>query len=736
MPILPTVDFSPISNALGARGAAGQANFSEDFARLRDKEQKRQEVVGAIQGLFEVGSQVYGLMEQAKDQKSKPDTIKFSAEFNNALQESIANGETTRDTDSDGKMNYVLSPKLQAMLDEHNAYIDQNYKGFGRVQQNMKNQAADIFAQGSKYVDSLFVQKDMREGEEAYQTNVSMAIKDGIKRQDPGIIFDVIYGNGMLSEKAKDSDWAKAQRAYALGVAEQRAIGAADAEGLAAGYADINKTEFSEDEKNALRNSVNNTVNLEMKSALDGASQLYEQAKQEPNFFADTTIKGLVKNYPEWMRPAVEEQLRQAQSTENLASGTQQFNQDRNNPNLAYLKKQYETIQSSPAYVGDEKTRSHVMSLYEGLIGKLESDMASLSAGTSKADNDFSINLVRREIKLWTEGSGNVSGYDIRTHITDLVDQGKLTPAQASQLDGEVIGHQFPQVKPFLTQIEPYVKSVLGFGKKADKDLTPEQRSQMVTLSSVMQQKLADMVMEEGGQITPARIGEKFEQLKDVVTAKAFDQIRIGASLFVSREERTETAVARSKAALDSPAGQAAVFTDVNNNPQILAKDPEQFQAVIEGVREYEEKLLRARGIDSFTSSFEKEGLYDETGSKVYTTPDGKQYRFRAEEDRMVAYSRNGPKGEWKKDFAPTAEKEAADAAFKQRENELTAETKRLSEVYQGFVMKRDTSSAASLAAKKALEEASKALEAFRQSKGSSGSSTPAKVTTKGDAIQ
>lgn len=378
-------------------------------------------------------------------------------------------------------------------------------------------------------------------------------------------------------------------------------------------------------------------------SSLDDALASYKDASQIESFLPDEYIKNETQSYPKWLQSDIEDELRKKQGSDNYESALAQYNQDRSNPSLSYLEKQYKAVQKSPLYIGDEKTRNTVMSWYEGLIGTIRAG----SAGMDKEKNEDALSLSYREIELLKSGKGGVSGYSTIHNINERENNGDLSAAQANQLRNTITEHLFPQAKPFLEKVPETVRSLLGFKDK--KNLSSEQINQQATLESIMNSKIIDKLMEEGGNITPQRMNEIFEQARYTATAKELDSVHVGFALFKDKSTITEESYAKTKSALDSPAGREAVFTDINGNTQFLSKNPAAFRDTVETVARYEEEQLAARGINIASSAFESEDKqgYDISGSKIYTGTDGKKYRFFAEGGKMVPYV--NANGKWAK---------------------------------------------------------------------------------------
>lgn len=707
MPYLPTVDYSPLSSAIGLKGSAGQANFAERFKVIQKKEEKRQEIVGSIQGALQVASSVYGFMEQSKEQQGKRKLIDYQTSFNTALLESIDSGETKIET-RDGKNFYVLSPKLEQMQESMLTSIDDEYKGFGRVAEGLKAQASSIYGQARGTADSFLFKKALTEGEANYQANLSDALKLAVELEDVDALRDVVWTNRMLSESGKEADWSSAQKAYGLGLAEKHAVAASKAEGYAGGYSSIDATSFTEAEKASLRQSVDRSVKADVTTATEAAAQVYDQSKAADRFVPDTAIKDISKRYPEWMRADVESALRNKQTQDNLSKYTEQFNGDRDVGDLAYLKGQYERVQHTADFNGDEATRSLVMGWYEGLLG-------SMGSGSEKAGEEDALRLGEAIVSNFQNGI--TKGPEAIRSIEELMNADRISGPQAKGFKERITAHVFPQAKPFLDRSDEFAMSALRISKKkAFKDLSPEEQTRVSTLSATYSSFLSDKLFEGGGSVTPEQLAKYQNEALTALTAKALDDMRVGWSLFKSRDMMTEAAVAKTLAAYDSPAGRTVVFQDSRTGQiQYLSDEPEKMRETVNELADYGRSRLEARGVQIVGEMLEREGDYDVTGITIYTGSDGMQYRMIAEGDKVKLLTRGSSDAAWKPAAPSASEQQAAeDKAFKAEEAKLAAVAEEASKAYQRFITQRDTSSAEYRAAKKKFDEAKSALEAFR----------------------
>lgn len=694
MPTLPLEDFSPLRNAISQNGEAQGIRFRQQFDELQDQEKTRQAVAGAVQGVGEI---VGTILKEANTETGKKRIFDAHQEWDKRLAESIANGKSQF---VDGKL--TVDPELQSW---YASYKDTALQGIWapEVKNWITGQLDDMYQTGVDQAIGAAMKQGVADRQAAAEENLNNAVNSaiGTYTASTSVLPKVSVDAGQYDEReaapnapagsaggpaetstplaaaeasafaapdaqidsmtwlapaARDLLKQNTHDAIRLGAAQKTVISLASDLGYNAASSWIDSSSFSEDQRTALRKAALTSMDDAMARAKESATSAYSAAAQDPAVVPDQAIKSLISKYPEWMRATLEPQLRQIQSANNLAAGTAQFNQDRDNPILKTLIENYQAIQNDPDYLGDEHTRSTVMSWYEGLISGIRSQLPDQSDETKKANED-ACKRVDTAIVTWQEGKAGVTGYSTLSMIQYLENDGKLTATQANQFRDRIVSFQFPQAKPFLDRTQETAMSILGFGKKKFYDLSAADQTRVSVFQSTLTAKLADKLMEQGGDITAQRIGEIFEQAKAVATARELDAVRVGWSPFTSDAARTEAAVARSKAAIDSPAGREAVFSDVYGNTQYLSGDPTAFSNTIEQVAQWERDTLESRGIHIASSGFEPEdtaGL-DITGSKIYTATDGKQYRFFSENGKMVAYVRPDAKGSWKALPVPAA---------------------------------------------------------------------------------
>jgi len=665
MPILPTVDYSPISDAIAGKGRAEQAGYQTQLASLSDRfrtlqksEEKRQEVFGAIDGALKVGSQIYGIMEQSKMEVGKQALIQQSAANQKYIEEARLNRKIFIGQGADGSSTIEVSDEVQQYFDNQLKELDDSpeFRGFGRVKEQLKTTLVQTQTGSLEQARTALFQKAQAEGIAAGKANKGAGLNSAIESGNYESYLSIVKADGTTTPKGKELDDIEGWQTYTIGRGSKAVRAAASesyeaalkvAEEYAGEVGPDGRAPAVIDEKGrSYLKAVALQADKEAEAAaLESSANKYESTKKAAEesgspFMSDATIKDIAKQYPEARRATVESQLRKAQSYENIRSGTEQFNADRDNPNLSYLEKQYNTIQTDPRYEGDELTRSTVMSWYEGLIGNMRSRN---EAGSAKADNDESQAILEGNFTMFE--SGNIPGPQAIRTIEELMNSGSITGPQAAAAKKRITSHEFPQAKQYLDGSQGFASKVLGIKKKFS-DMNLDEQRKVNALSTSYESYISDKLFEGGANADLDKITRDAET---AVTSKAFDQVRQGFSLFKSREAITETAMAKTIAAFDTSAGAALTFQDRFGKTKYLSEDPTQTQATIETVAQYGTEQLEKRGIAVAKWKLESEGDYDVTSMPIFIGADGLQYRMKGTGDTVEYFSRGSENAEWKK---------------------------------------------------------------------------------------
>ncbi|MBU1081614.1 MAG: hypothetical protein KKB59_14115 [Spirochaetes bacterium] len=617
MPILPTVDYSPQANAIRGLGAAGQANFSEEFERIKAKEETRQEVYGTIVGAFEVASSVYGILEQSKMEKGKQDAIRFQSDYRTAVQESILNGSSAV-IEEDGRQILKLDPSLQTLYDSETERISKEYGGFGRVQNWLKTQATQSQAESSAWANNVLLDQGMKEAQDAFNQNVDMAMKSSIGSEDITPVYDVIQSTSLLTPKGKEALFSKAQRSYGIGVAENRAIASTREGGLSAGLADIDATSFSEDEKASLRASVANTVKAETAAASDAAVQAYDEAKKGERFVADTAIKDIAKQYPEWMRPAVESQLRTMQSTENWEREIKRYDTV-GRWNMGDIEAQIADVRSkdNQYFRGDEETRKKVLDL-------LQTRMAAAESGSSGASDKFGENYVSGVMaKFYKKEINHPEAVRLLTGVMDIA------PNKAGPAIEEVVKYESPEYASAFKDVTTFITGL---------KLAPEERA---LLTSVVRDSLYQTMIDNPNMKNTDFV-QAGKQLVNVVAGKGMDLLRknlIIPGWFASTDDQLGSLQKTLDASPELSA--ALVYTDQQGNIGMNTYTRASIAQLHDRQRAIVSEALRVP-IESVVQTYESEGPWDITAQARFSVKGSeKPFYFKAPEGKLELWQGN-----------------------------------------------------------------------------------------------
>jgi len=504
MPTLGLNDYSPIASAIRGRGAAGQANFSEDFAKLQKKEQQRQNVVGAIGGAIEVAGNVYGLLEQSKMEIGKKKILEANAKTQERIAEARLNGEIGIEEAADGTYSLRVDDSLKQDLEAQMAGLDEDpsFKGFGRVRQQLTTSMTQMQQTALTQAKDEITRQGLADGEAAYQQNLKTAFDLSVNAEDITGLRDTIFNNGMLSPQGKEADWAEIQRPYGLALAEKHALSAASEGGLSAGIASIEGTEFTPDEKVALRASVSQSITAATVAAQDESSQAYEEASKSDAFVADSSIKKISGQYPEWLRPKVEEQLRQKQSEGNWTREIQRYDTV-GRWNAKDIESQIADVRrkDNQHFLGDEETRKKVLDL-------LQTRLAQAEEGGSGASDKFGENYVSATLaKFYKKEINHSEAVKLLSGVMDIA------PSKAGPAIEEVIKFESPEYASAFGDVTTYIKGL---------KMKPEEQAMLM---SVVRDSLYQTMI-DNPNLKNTDFVQAGKQLVSVVTGKSMDLLR------------------------------------------------------------------------------------------------------------------------------------------------------------------------------------------------------------------
>jgi len=620
MPTLGTVDYSPIANAIRGKGAAGQANFSEDFANLQKKEQQRQNVVGAIQGVIEVAGSVYGLLEQSKMEIGKQKLLQKNADTQQLIQEARLNGQIGIEQGADGTYSLRVDDEVKQAFEAQQSSIDDDktFNGFGRVKQQLTTSLTQMQQTALTQAKDEITRQGLADGEAAYQQNLKTAFDLSVNSEDITGLYDTIHSNGMLSPQGKAADWTKAQKAYGLAVAEKHAIGAASEGGLSAGIASVEGTEFTPDEKNSLRASVSQSVTAQTVAAQDESSQLYEEASKGDAFIADSAIKTITSQYPEWMRPKVEAQLRQKQSDSNWTREIQRYDTvGRWNTNDIEAQIADVRRQDNQHFLGDEETRKKVLDL-------LQMRLAQAEEGGSGASDKFGENYVSGVLaKFYKKEINHTEAVKLLSGVMDIA------PSKAQPAIEEVIKYESPEYASAFGDVTTYIKGL---------KLKPDEQA---LLMSVVRDSLYQTMIDNPNMKNTDFV-QAGKRLVSVVQGKSMDLLRknlITPGWFASTDDQ----LGQLQKTLDgSPELSAAlVYTDQQGNVGMNTYARASLAQLHDRQRALVAETLGVP-VESVVQTYAQEGAWDVTAQAQFSVKGSeKPFYFKAPNGKLELWQGN-----------------------------------------------------------------------------------------------
>lgn len=488
MPTLGTVDYSSVANAIRGRGAAGQANFSEDFADLQKKEQQRQNVVGAIQGVIEVAGNVYGLLEQSKMEVGKQKLLKKNAETQQMIQEARLNGQIGIEQAEDGTYSLKVDDALKQAFEAQKAGLedDKTFNGFGRVKQQLATSLTQMQETALTQAKEDITRQGIADGEAAYQQNLRTALDLSVNAEDVTGLYDTIHSNGMLTPAAKEADWTKAQKAYGLGLAEKKAAGDAIKNGLSAGLASIDQTEFSPEEKGTLQAAVYQADKSQTNYERDTGDKVITSA-MEQSLPMGKVVEDYIGTLPEGRRQGVREYLDQKRDGVMWERFQKELNQPGANPQALYDRIKFNEP-GGKAYDGHYKSaqveQTRELNYLASILGIKEEDKKASTAELDKWAEDMIAGI---KTKVTTQGMPIEDAVRILTSKEEGIYD--ANPTKANSAIAEIIKYKSPEYSEAYSGMARYASDI---GKKYK--MTPDQIN---TLESVLRDSVTAMFQDK-----------------------------------------------------------------------------------------------------------------------------------------------------------------------------------------------------------------------------------------------
>lgn len=353
MPVLGTVDYSPIISSLNARGRAGQANISERYEDLKQQEKTRQAVAGTIDGAFKLAGTVVGLIEQADLEKNKSKVVDFQVEAAKRIDNAIATGQ----------WEYDENGNLQITSDFADWYKQQRDSLAGeakttKVRRWMQDQVDGTYQNLSTQATGMLVRRQAQETNAALEDTIANEMTIALDTGDFSPIEASINSNPFWTDTFKAQRLQQAKDTYSVGLMTKQGTGTIESTGdLKLAYDAIDQYQ-GDTITDAQRGAAKQAVEVEYKRRLNGYQAEADtaiKALADQGAPMGTTTKALVDKAPEGMRADLQKYVDERRD----AAMWEQFQQKANAPG-ADLMRLYHQIK------GDEPGKSGYTGHYEG----------------------------------------------------------------------------------------------------------------------------------------------------------------------------------------------------------------------------------------------------------------------------------------------------------------------------------------------------------------------------------
>lgn len=664
---IPRVDFSVYN-------MARQTNYDIEFAKLREEERRNQRTAGLVQSAFELAGVVGNVLKEADLEKNKAAVAGAEAKIQEAAMQAIANNDFTEISDENGQTRIELGQSYKETIAQlkadlpQSAFLPSTKKWIDSTLSAADNQAR-LGALNFAYTQFA------KQRDAAAQENLGLAVKGAASLAAQGYLEneasdDVPDGSGFtktqrsevrISEafdeirKTVDSQaWRSPddkarliKAAYRQASVEFSSIIAkekATSGGLAAATDWLDtETGWTGAERATILAAAADEDRLQGAAVVDRVNTAFDAAIEEgksPVLVRTATLSSI----PAARRgaAAAEFDKRQADWAHNQTMKT--LSQVNTLDELLALRNVVQK-NADGRYYGEKGSKTWDQQQQD--LREIDSKINFFGGGTGsdKAEQDAAESLIRRMEQQWEEGVAGQTGYGILSTINEYENQGRLSPATAHRLRGDIINKKFPAAAGAFDSMRKTSMAILGMAKEPTK---AEDKIKLEQFTSTMSAFLTDKLMEYGGNVTPAVVAKYMETARQVVTMKELDEAQ--KRLF----DKEGDPLLRAIRALDSEAGRTAVFTDVSGKTQFLKPGVEQ---VYETRASMEVDYLGKLGIKVASSAAEAEDArgFDITGAKIHQGEDGKQYRLAESGGKIIVLSRSGSGGEWKEREPPKA---------------------------------------------------------------------------------
>lgn len=616
MPVLGTVDYSPIISSLNARGRAGQANISERYEDLKRSEQTRQAVAGTIDGAFKLAGTVVGLIEQADLEKNKTKVVDFQVEAAAKIDNAIAQGQWEMDEEG----NYRLTGDFADWYKQQRDSIAGSAKTT-KVRRWMQDQVDSTYENLSTQATGMLVRRQAAEYTSALEDTIGNLTTIALDTGDFSPIEEAINGSKVWTDIYKGQRLEKAKSDFTVGMMTKQGTRTIESTGdLKQAYDAIDQYQGDTitDEQ---RGSARQAVELEYKRRLNGYQAEMDtaiKALSDSGSPMGAGVKIAIDQAPEGMRADLQAYAEQRRD----AAMWEQFQAKANAPG-ADLMGLYHSIKNNEpgkkGYTGhyDEAQVEQTREL-NYLAGKLGLEKETGSAATDKWV-DGTIAAWKTKVEI-----GGASTQEAVKFLTGEIFD--LNPEKATSAIAYIMKCESPAYADTIQGMGAYIDRIAK-----DRKLNPTQKEQLEgILRDTLRQSFYDKPNMNSADfaklqtdLTNAVVGKGAEFMTELSKPGWFTSSDDGLGKFVKRMEENPTIA------------NAAAYTEAQfdrNQPYRVVLNP--FMA--DHIRQAQDRgrtlLAEYTGADpgEIVASFQSEGEWDISALPQYSMKgaDGKERTF------------------------------------------------------------------------------------------------------------
>jgi hypothetical protein len=680
---LVSLDFSPLQNATNlsadvksskntakrigyAQRQIGLTNQSLNLQQRQLDQARQDRMVGyifkGIEVAGQIGSAVYGMLEQGKDQERKTFEAETRDEVNKAHYQALKDGWAP-EVDENGEIKSTIPSSVQKIIENAKAKGAEKFKGFARVQTLYDDYLNKTYDSVSTNLMDKYVLQEAKDYDAKYVKNESAAISDSVTNED----YDAksalaqVYSNAKLSPEAKEvrADQVKKQVAFGIDVKRIEAVTErmGEAEGIKTyeTYSGSYTPEQKKYAEAAIARSEKATTDQVVQRFTDAVVKEYETGKKTIDI--DKGVEALLKGYPADRQEKVRAAIQKKYDTRALEYGEKAWTSDRYK-GYTELQNARDIIAKDGEFAKSEDARNVFLNRYDNALSDMEKALKS-------AKKDKSTDLLESAYTLW-EG-GEYSGEEV---VDWLKVKGEDDPKTVNTLikrinDNLVQDKYKPVFERFTKTVEGSIlKAYKASGKTNEErlnSLTTDQKTKLNEAVTWSQGAVIDLLFEtRGGKLTDKDFNDKMGSIINTYTAKELDVLRTGTVSesygFLGFGKVTSIDDALSKNTLMQ--AMDPVYLDRKGNLNWASAEIKSTYDTMEGVFKAElekngivlNKSLAEKGVISTPM---QQGKYDVIPQHVFTSEDGKKYSWFG---KSLMVSEDGES--WKMFTKPTMTKE------------------------------------------------------------------------------